>query len=152
MDCMKVAEDVGCEIVQFSVLLDNSVGSVLRILKLLQANGISVLAMNLADNSDTSVLRFVANYSEEVIKCLDKNKINFIKQNVICVEIQSIDKVNNILQAFFEAEVLLHYFYTFLCVSQGNVGIVISAENFQLGSQILRKSGIKMLSSSDISR
>ena len=152
MDSVRVAEDVGDGILQFSVFIDNSVGSVLRIIKLLQANGVNVLAMSLADNSDTSILRFVANYSEEVITCFEKNKINFVKQNVICAEIQSTDRINNILQAFFEAEVSLHYFYTFLCSSHGNVGIIIAAENAPLGIQILSKVGIKILSLSDISR
>lgn len=152
MDNVKVFTDSGSDIVQFSVLIDNTIGSVLRITKLIQSSGVIMLAMNLLDNSDTGILRFIVNYPEVLTKHFEKNKINFSKQSVLCVELSNSSNIIALMQGFFEMEISLHYIYPFFINTDNNTAFVVSVEHLDLARSILGKIGVNVMSSKDIAR
>jgi hypothetical protein len=57
-----------------------------------------------------------------------------------------------VLAALFEAEINIHYIYSFIKRPEGRCAVAINAEDDDVGAQALSKRGFRILSQRDISR
>jgi hypothetical protein len=144
--------DVFSPIIQFSVLLDGKNMSFNSMLKALSAEDVSILAISFLENFETATIRFVVNYPDMVHKFCSKNMISYHETKVLGIEVDSIDKVAQVVNTIFAAEVKMHYMYSFLVRPGGKIGIILQTENNEFATNVLHQTGIKTISQNDIGR
>ncbi|MDR1528626.1 MAG: hypothetical protein LBS22_03525 [Puniceicoccales bacterium] len=147
-----VMKDVFSPIIQFSVLLDGKNVSFNSVLRALSAEDVSILAISFLENFEIAIIRFVVNYPDMVRKFCSKNTVSYHETKVLGIEVDGIDKVAQMVNTIFAAEVKMHYMYPFLVRPGGKIGIILQTENNEFAANILHQTGIKTISQNDIGR
>jgi hypothetical protein len=75
-----------------------------------------------------------------------------VESDVLAVELADESELKGVLAALVEAEINLHYIYSFIKRPQLKGGLVINAEDADVASQALSQRGFKILNQGDISR
>lgn len=148
----EVIKNDASPIIQFSLLLDGKNISFNSILKLLIAEDVSILAVSFLENVETTTIRFVVNYPDEVRKVCLKSTISYHETKVLGVEVNNIGEMAQVVNTIFSAEVKMHYMYPFLVRPGGKIGIILQTENNEFATNILHRTGIKTISQSEIGR
>jgi hypothetical protein len=68
------------------------------------------------------------------------------------VEISDESKLRGVLAALYEAEINVHYVYSFIKRPDDGAALVLSIEDSDVAAQALNKRGFKVLTQRDISR
>ncbi len=71
---------------------------------------------------------------------------------MLAVEFSDESKLQEIFKAFHDAEMNIHYVYSFVSRPRGKCGLVLNVEDLELASQTLNRRGFKLLTQRDISR
>jgi hypothetical protein len=80
------------------------------------------------------------------------NDFPYTESDVLAVEIIDESELNGVLAALFEAEINVHYVYSFIKRPEGRGALAINAEDGDVAAQALSKRGYRTLTQSDISR
>src|SRR6202163_1928648 len=106
-DVSKVIEKVGGPTVkQFSIFLQNKVGALLEVVRLLNENNVHVLALNSQDSTDAAIVRIIASDPEIAEELFDRHEIPCSISEILVVEIKEVATgVRGMLQALLMAEV-----------------------------------------------
>jgi hypothetical protein len=75
---------------QFSVFLENRVGALANICKLISDNSINLLAICAVDTVEEAVLRIVAEDEAGTLKALKKAKFNPVSTDVFLIELDNV--------------------------------------------------------------
>ncbi len=142
------AEDIR----QFSIFSENKVGRLNELTQALAQRDVHLLAMSVIDNTDSAVIRIVVNYPEIAEQILNERFFAHDTVPVLCVEIFGEHDLKKITSTLMQAEINIHYLYSFIAPAQNKCGIVLRVEDNDLGAEVLRRVGITVLSQSDIAR
>ncbi len=137
---------------QLSVYLENKVGKLNELVRLLAGNELAIIAISLVENMDNGVVRLVVNYPEKAGEVLSKNGFTYTDVEVLGSEIKSEAAIGPVLSALAEAEINIHYLYCFLMRPEGYSGLVLRLEDLELASSILWVRGFKVLDEGDLAR
>ncbi len=80
------------------------------------------------------------------------NDFPYTETEVLAVEIGDESKLKAVLGAIFEAEINVHYVYSFIKRPEGGAALALSIEDCDEATQALNRCGFKVLSQRDISR
>jgi len=138
---------------QFSVFVPNRVGRMHQVVHLLSGRDVHVVALSVLDTTDSTILRFLVDDPARARALLDEHALPFTENPVVCVEFDFEHQLRDILSAFCEAELNLHYVYPFLIRPGGKPALVISLENPEVAEDSLRRHHqFRVLYQADISR
>jgi hypothetical protein len=88
--------------------------------------GINIRAISVAETSDRSTVRFVTDNPEKTVRVLQSNGYSVSLADVIAVEIPDHPgALKAVLKPLQEANINVHYFYTFLGRGESGQPIVI---------------------------
>ena len=111
---------------QVSVVLENVPGKFLSVSECLGREGINIRAISMAETSDRSTVRFVTDNPEKTVRVLKSNGYSVSLADVIAVEIPDHPgALKAVLKPLQEANINVHYFYTFLGRGESGQPIVI---------------------------
>ncbi len=111
---------------QVSVMLENVPGKFLSVSECLGREGINIRAISVADTSGQSTVRFVTDNPEKTVRVLKSNGYSISVDDVIAVEIPDHPgALKAVLKPFKDADINVHYFYTFLGRGESGQPIVI---------------------------
>ncbi len=111
---------------QVSVMLENVPGRFLSVSECLGREGINIRAISVAETSDRSTVRFVTDNPEKTVRVLSSNGYSASITDVIAVEIPDHPgALKAVLKPLKEADINVHYFYTFLGRGESGQPIVI---------------------------
>ncbi|MCJ7496346.1 MAG: amino acid-binding protein [Deltaproteobacteria bacterium] len=111
---------------QVSVVLENVPGKFLSVSECLGREGINIRAISVAETSDRSTVRFVTDNPEKTVRVLKSNGYSVSLADVIAVEIPDHPgALKAVLKPLQEANINVHYFYTFLGRGESGQPIVI---------------------------
>ena len=150
----KVLTDPGSfiPVKQLSIHVDNRAGRLNEIIELLKNNNIHIIGISILDTTDSSLIRLILNYPEETEKILKSNNLSFVVNEIIVVEINSESDLNKVSKALVQAEINIHYMYSFIARPNGLPVLAISLEDNDLASETLKRHQLKILGQSDIAR
>jgi hypothetical protein len=137
---------------QFSVFAENRLGRLYDLTTLLKANDVHVIGITVLDTTDSAIVRFIADDPEKARELMINNDFPYTECNVLAVEIADESQLQEVLAALFEAEINIHYIYSFIKRPEGRCAVAINAEDDDVGAQALSKRGFRILSQRDISR
>ena len=111
---------------QISITLDNTPGQFLMVSEYLGTEGINIRAISVADTSDVSTVRFVADDPEKTINVLKSHGYSLRQKDVLAVEIPDHPgALQAVLKPLREANINVLYLYTFLGKGESGQPIVI---------------------------
>lgn len=137
---------------QFSVYMENKVGRLSDIFRLLSERNIHALALATLDTTDSSITRIVVDDPDLARELLGEHSIYFTECDILAVEIGGERDICGVLAALLEAEINVHYLYAFVSRPMGKSALAISLEDMDVAIHALTARNHKVLSQRDISR
>lgn len=137
---------------QFSVFIENRVGRLHDLTAMLAKHNVHILAMTTLDTTDCAIDRMVVDDPERARELMAANNFTFTECEVLAVEFSDESKLQEIFRAFIEAEMNIHYVYSFISRPRSRCGLILSVEDTDLATQTLNRRGFKTLTQRDIAR
>ena len=137
---------------QFSVFTENRVGRLHDLTALFRQKNVHVMAITVLDTTDSAIVRLVVDDPDRARELMINNDFPYVESDVLAVELTDESELKGVLAALVEAEINLHYIYSFIKRPQLKGGLVINVEDADVASQALSQRGFKILNQGDISR
>src|SRR5947209_18953839 len=111
----------GPKVKQFAVFLQNKVGALLDVVKLLNEHNVLVLALSVQDSADAAIVRIVVSDPEHVQELLREQNIACSICHLVVVELkEGAAELGKLLSCLLMAEVNIHTTYPLLTGPRGN--------------------------------
>lgn len=137
---------------QFSVFAENRLGRLFDLTALLKDNDVHVMGITVLDTTDSAIVRFIVDDPDKARELLINNDFPYVECDVLAVEIVDESELKGVLAALFEAEINVHYVYSFMKRPEGRAALAINAEDGDVATQAISKRGFRVLTQRDISR
>jgi hypothetical protein len=137
---------------QFSVFIENRVGRLLDLTTLLKANDVHIMALAVLDTTDSAIVRVIVDDPDRARELMVNNDFPYTESDVLAVEIGAESELKNVLTALFEAEINVHYVYSFIKRPEGRSALALNIEDSDVAAQALSRCGFSVLTQRDISR
>ena len=137
---------------QFSVFAENRVGRLHDLTSLLKQGEVHVMAITVLDTTDSSIVRLIVDDPDRARELMINNDFPYTESDVLAFEIDDESELKGVLSALLEAEINVHYIYSFIKRPMGKAALAINVEDPEVASQALEQRGFKALAQSDISR
>ena len=142
----------GDPVKQFSVFTANQVGRLHELTALLKQNDVHVMAITVLDSADSAIVRVVVDDPDKARELMINNDFPYSEADLLVVEIDDESRLTAVLSALLEAEVNIHYIYSFIKRPKGKAALALSVEDPDIAAQAVGQRGYKILSQSDIAR
>lgn len=137
---------------QFSVFTPNRLGRLHTLTTLLASRHVHILALTVLDTTDSAIIRLVVDDPEAARDLLQEHGFPFSESDLLVVEIASEIQLKDVLSALLQAEINIHYIYSFMTRSQDSTALALNLEDRDVAEQALRQHQFKVLGQADISR
>ena len=137
---------------QFSVFVENRVGRLHELTAVLKGNEVHVMAITMLDSTDSTIVRLVVDDPSKARELMVNNDFPYSECAVLAVEIGDESELNGVLAALLEAEINIHYIYSFIKRPEGRCALAINVEDSEVAAQALAQRGFRILTQSDIAR
>jgi hypothetical protein len=138
-------------VVQFSIFTPNRLGRMHDLVGLLSTHNVHVLALMVLDTTESSIIRVVVDDPDRARELLTREAFFFTENKLLAVEVEPTG-LPRLMAALLEAELNIHYLYSFIPHPQGKSILALSMEDNDLADQALRRHQFRTLKQSDISR
>jgi hypothetical protein len=137
---------------QFSVFTANRLGKLHQLIGLLSSKSVHVLAMTVLDTSDSAIIRLVVDDPEGARALLLEHEFAFTESTVLVVGMNAATELSSLMTALLEAEINIHYLYSFIPHPGGKSLVALSMEDNELAEHALQRHDFRVYRQSDISR
>ena len=137
---------------QFSVFIANRLGLLHDLTALLKKGNVHVMAITVFDTTDSAIVRLIVDDPDKARELMISNDFPYTESDVLAVEIAGEADLTGVLAALLEAEINIHYIYSFIRRPQIGTALAIHVEDSEVGAQALNQRGYKVLTQLDISR
>ena len=129
---------------QISISLENVPGKFLEVSERLGTEGVNIRAISVADTSDVSTVRFVADTPEKCINVLRSHGYAVKETDVIAVEVPDHPGgLQAVLKPLKGANINVHYLYPFLGRGESGQPIVIlGVDRTEEAIRVLKKNWV----------
>ena len=131
---------------------ENRVGRLFDLATLLKKSNVHVMAITVFDTTDSSIIRLIVDDPDRARKLMAANEFPYSECSILAVEISEESELSPVLAALFEAEINIHYVYSFIKRPGERSALAINTEDLDIAAQALANRGFKVLQQSDISR
>lgn len=139
-------------VIQFSVFTENKLGQLYDLTTLLKNNSVHIIAVTVLDATDTTILRLIVDDPDKARGLMISNDFSYVECHVLAVEITNEGNLQEVLAALLEAEINIHYVYSFIKRPEGRGALVLNIEDADVAAQSLGNHGFSVLTQGDISR
>ncbi len=138
---------------QFSVFLQNKVGALLEVVKLLNDNSIVVLALSIQDSSESAIGRMIVSDPERTAELFQENDIPHSDCEMMVVELdEGPADLARVLASLLMAEVNIYFSYPLLIRPRGRAILALHLDDIECASSVLTGEGFTLLNQGDLSR
>jgi hypothetical protein len=137
---------------QFSVFAENRVGRLHDLTSLLKKNNVHIMAITVLDTTDSSIIRVIVDDPDKARELMVNNDFPYGECSILVVEVGDEAELSGVLAALLEAEINIHYVYSFIRRPADRSALAINTEDPDTAAQALANRGYKVLQQSDISR
>jgi len=141
------------EIKQISVFLENKIGRLAEITKILGNEGVNIRALSIADTAEFGILRMIVSQPEETHSILEKSGFTVLETKVIVVEVADRPGgLAQILEILAKVNLNVEYLYAFVSPKGKNALVVLKIEKLVEAVELLTKEKVKILTPEEISK
>jgi hypothetical protein len=137
---------------QFSVFAENRVGRLYDLAGLLKTHNVHIMALTTLDTTDSTIMRLIVDDPDKARELMINNDYPYTECDILAVEIADESDLKTVLAALFEAEINIHYIYSFIKRPEGKSALALNIEDADVAAQSLGHHGFKVLTQRDISR
>ena len=137
---------------QFSVFAENRVGRLYDLTALFKENNVHIMAITVLDTTDSAIMRLIVDDRDKARELMVNNDFPYTECDVLAVEINDETDLRDVLAALLEAEINVHYVYSFIKRPEGRAALAINVEDADVAAQALNRRGFRVLTQRDISR
>ncbi len=137
---------------QFSVFAENRVGRLHELTALFKSNNVHIMAITVLDTTDSAIMRLIVDDRDKARELMVSNDFPYTECDVLAVEITDETDLRDVLAALLEAEINVHYVYSFIKRPDGRAALAINVEDADVAAQALNQRGFKVLTQRDIAR
>ncbi|MEI6492907.1 MAG: acetolactate synthase [Verrucomicrobiota bacterium] len=138
---------------QFSVFLQNKVGALLEVVKLLNQSHVIVLALSIQDSSESAIGRMIVSDPERVVDLFHEHEIPYSECEMLLVELkEGPGDLSRVLSALLMAEVNVYFSYPLLVRPHDLAVLAMHLDDNECASSVLAGEGFKLLTQGDLSR
>lgn len=138
---------------QFSIFLPNKVGAMLDVVKLLHTHNTHVVALSIAESTDSAIARIIVSDPDRVEELFREHNVAFGVCTMVVVELREVaTQLAKLLAALLMAEVNVHFTYPLLTQPRGFAALALHVDDTDCATSVLLGEGFKILSQTDISR
>ena len=137
---------------QFSVFAENRLGRLFDLTTLLKANNVHIMAITVLDTTDSAIVRLVVDDPDKARELMVSNDFPYVECDILAVEIVDESQLTGVLAALFEAEINIHYVYSFIKRPEGLSALALNIEDQDIAAQALNTRGFRVLTQREISR
>lgn len=138
---------------QISVFLQNRVGSLMALIKLVQEHSIEVLGISMQDTTEMTLVRLILSDPDGAAMLFIEKGIPHADCFIIVVELSESDRrLTECLSALLAAELNIEFCYPLL-VRPGLFPLfALHCDDVEVGADVLHQAGFKVLCQGDLSR
>jgi hypothetical protein len=137
---------------QFSVFAENRVGRLHDLTALFRVHNVHLMALTVLDTTDSAIVRLIVDDPDTARELMVNNDFPYSEGEVLAVELTDESELNGVLAALVEAEINVHYVYSFIKRPEGRGALAINAEDADVAAQSLSQRGFRILTQSEIAR
>lgn len=137
---------------QFSIFAENRLGQLHELTNLFKQHNVHLMAITVLDTTDSAIIRVIVDDPDRARELMVNNDFPYTECEVLAVELGDESQLKPVLGAIYQAEINVHYVYSFIKRPQGGAAIVMSIEDIDVATQALNHCGFKVLTQRDISR
>jgi len=131
---------------QLSVFIENKVGRLEDVTKVLKDHNINIASFSLADTAEYGMLRMIVSDPEEGRRVLREEGFSASLADVIAVKIaQKPGTLHEVLKILFDAGLSVEYMYT-LSTTGKDTSIIMKVSDLNLALEVLRANGYEVCS------
>lgn len=136
---------------QFTVFLENRVGRLLEIVRCFQNTSSRIVAMNINDSSECSLVRFVLTHPEQGREILESAGLGIIESDLVGILLPHANQpMIQVCEALLQAEVNLVQTYPLMVTSEGSTVLALMVDNIELAQQTLACEDFEIVSENDL--
>jgi hypothetical protein len=136
---------------QISVFLENKLGRLAAITRILGENGINIRALSIADTTDFGILRLIVSDPSQAWQVLKQNEFTVSVTEVIAVSLaDEPGGLARILAVLDGVGVNIEYMYAFVAKSRDNAVVVFRVEDIDRAITLLAESDVQLLKAKDV--
>lgn len=136
------------ELKQITVFLENKVGRLGEVTRVLAEAGVNMRAISIADTADFGILRIIVDQHDEALRALNEAGFTTRITTIAAVEIE--DKpggLAQVMELFQKSQVNIEYLYASLENKAGKAVVIFKLADHEKGLQILKDNGLSMVDS-----
>lgn len=136
---------------QVSVFLENKLGRLATVTKILGDKGIDISAMALADTTNFGILRMIVNDPDKAVSVLKEAGFTVSTTDVLAVEVD--DRPGGlaaILEVLQGNGISIEYAYSFIKRAGDKAFILFRVENPERAVELLKNTGVRVLNEKEV--
>ena len=136
---------------QFTVFLENRVGMLMEVLRRFDGTGVRIVAINIHDSTECSIVRLVMTDPERGREILERAGLAMIESDLVGVETPDDPQpLLRICTALLTAEINLVQAYPLLSTPNGNPAVALMVDNCEIASETLIRKGFRVIEEADL--
>jgi len=137
---------------QFSVFLENKVGTLLNLVRLFdEAADVHLCAFSVLESSDFAVVRMVPNNADAARGLLREHNVPFSELDLLIVELgETSHTLSSMCLHLLGAELNIRFAYPLMLEPNGTPTIALAVDDHHLAGQILRRKSFRLLGEEDL--
>ncbi len=140
------------KIIQLSVFLENRVGILLQLAKLLEERKVHICAISIIDTADCAVLRMIVDNVPAAKRALSDRGLTAYSSELVGIVLPTRMGigVSSILGTLLRAEINIHYVYSLIPRTGGEPVLALHVDNHETAVKILQNHDIELIGQDDI--
>lgn len=136
---------------QFTIFLENKVGTLQAFLRRFIKSDVRILAFNINDSTECSVLRCILSHPEQGREILERAGLAMIESDLIAVQLRDCTQpLLDVCGALLRAEVNLVQTYPLMVRSDHGPTVAIMVDNIDQAMETLKSHSFNMLNEDDL--
>ena len=149
LDTAEGAEYQGCR--QLNIFLENRLGQLLRVTRLLEAQPIRILGLSVEGKVDCAILRILVDDPDAADEICSNARFAVTESEVIVVELPPGKRaIMTVCTALISGEININYAYTAWAAEEHKPCLAIQVDNLPQAVEVLRHKGFCILDQDEL--
>ena len=136
---------------QVSVFIENKSGTLVKVLKLLKAHDIQLIASTIADTTDYGICRILCSQPDKAYKILKDANVAVSLNAVFAIELDDVPgKAADAIDFLAKEDISISYLYSFLLRGKGI--LIFRTDNTEKAQEAIERNGLTVIDEKDISK
>jgi len=138
---------------QFTVFLENRVGRLMELLRKFDGSGVRIVAINIHDSTECSLVRLVLTDPERGREILERAGLAMIESDLVAVEMPDDPQpLLRICTALLSSEINLVQAYPLIGLQNGRQAVALMVDNCEIAADTLQQKGFRVIEESELNR